>query len=306
MATINVAELKANNLAKAKNILAEKGLTFANVGISDKIKINTLVIDYTPELKVKVTDITTNIGISERAAIALLLEAEIAKIKIDTTIEAAEKTISDAKETIGKSNVEKIVEATKAKAAEPKAVTEPKAPKKVVIDNDLKEKVNTIAKDICHTKGLIYPQIIISDISIKFAEFYEITGILAVADAKAKAKKLMEKTGITSERIALLYLYEKEITFVPVVRTTEKTFSINFDPSSLVILLDEKGKFNFIQKAEYTGVSKVLMTLQATLNKINRLPNPMQVLKDLAEYLNNAKVKSFKECITHTENFLNK
>jgi len=48
------------------------------------------------------------------------------------------------------------------------------------------------------------------------------------------------------------------------------------------------------------------MYLQATLNKINRLTNPMQVLKDLAEYLNNAKVKSFKECITHTENFLNK
>ena len=97
----STTDLKANNLATAKNILAAKGLTFANVGISDKIKINSLVVDYTTELKAKVSDITTNMGISERAAIALILESEISKIQIDTTIEAAEKTILDAEKTIG-------------------------------------------------------------------------------------------------------------------------------------------------------------------------------------------------------------
>ena len=170
----------------------------------------------------------------------------------------------------------------------------------------MKETINETAKEVCQNKGLIYPQITISDIAIKFGEFYEITGILAVADAKAKAKKLMDKTGITSERVCLVYMYEKEITFVPVVRTTEKTFSINFDPSSLIIVIDESGRFNFHQKAEYTAVTKVMMALQIVLGRIGKQPNPMEKLKALAEYLNNAKVKTFKECITQTENFLKK
>jgi len=311
MSVLNVVELKANNLAKAKSILATKGLTFANVGISDKIKINTLVVDYTPDLKTKVEDIVKNIGISERAAIALLLETEIAKIKIDTTIQAVEKTISDAKDTIGKSHIEKVIEA--AKAAAPKvdapkvdAVAETPKAKVVKLDEKLKDTINETAKDILSTKGLIYPQITISDIAIKFGEFYEITGILAVAEARSLAKKLMEKTGITSERVCLVYLFEKEITHIPVVKTTEKTFSIKFDPSSLTIVVNEGNRFDFHQKAEYTAITKVLTTLQSLLIKLSKLPNSMEKLKDLAEYLNNAKVKSFKECITHTENFLKK
>jgi hypothetical protein len=306
MSQINVSELKANNLAKAKSILATKGLTFVNVGISDKIKINTLVVDYTPDLKTKVEDIIKNIGISERAAIALLLETEIAKIKIDTTIQAVEKTISDAKETIGKSHIEKVIEAAKASAPKVDVVAETPKAKVVKLDETLKQKINETTKDILSTKGLIYPQIVISDIAIKFGEFFELTGILAVAEAKAKAKQLMEKTGITSERVCLVYMYEKEITFVPVVRTTEKTFSINFDPSSLTIVLGEQSRFDFHQKAEYTAVTKVMMALQTVLGKISKMPNPMEKLKDLAEYLNNAKVKTFKECITQTENFLKK
>ena len=99
-------------------------------------------------------------------------------------------------------------------------------------------------------------------------------------------------------------MYEKEITFVPVVRTTEKTFSINFDPSSLIIVLDEQGRFNFHQKAEYTAVTKVMMALQIVLGRIGKQANPMEKLKDLAEYLNNAKVKTFKECITYVDNFI--
>lgn len=307
--SVNVAELKVTNLAKAKSILATKGLTFANVGISDKIKINTLVIDYTPDLKTKVEDIVKNIGISERAAITLLLETEIAKIKIDTTIQAVEKTISDAKETIGKSHIEKVIEA--AKAAAPKvdapkvdAVVETPKAKVVKLDEKLKESINQTAKEVCATKGLIYPQITISDIAIKFGEFFELTGILAVAEAKAKAKQLMEKTGITSERVCLVYMYEKEITFVPVVRTTEKTFSINFDPSSLIIVIDEQGKFNFHQKAEYTAVTKVMMALQPSLGKIAKMSNPSEKLKQLADYLNYVKVKNFKECITYVDNFI--
>lgn len=299
-------DLKMQNLATAKNILAAKGLTFANVGISDKIKINSLVVDYTPELKAKVSDITTNIGISERAAIALVLESEIAKIQIDSTIEAAEKTISDAKKIIGKATTEKPAKEAKVEKPKVEAVVKEKAPKVVKIDEDLKKEINETAKEVCHTKGLIYPQIVISENSIKFAEFYEVSGILAVAEAKTKAKQLMEKTGITSERIVLVYMYRKQITFVPVVRTTERTFSINFDPSSLTIVVDEKGKFNFHQKSEYTGVSKVMINLQSILGKINRLPNAMDKLKELADHLNNAKVKSFKECITQTEIFLNK
>ena len=116
----------------------------------------------------------------------------------------------------------------------------------------------------------------------------------------------MEKTGITSERVCLVYLFEKEITYIPTVRTTEKTFSINFDPSSLIIVIDENGRFNFHQKAEYTAVTKVMMALQTVLGKIGKQPNPMEKLKELAEYLNRSKVKTFKECITETENFLKK
>jgi len=101
-------------------------------------------------------------------------------------------------------------------------------------------------------------------------------------------------------------MYEKEITFVPVVRTTEKTFSINFDPSSLIIVIDASEKFIFHQKAEYTAVTKVMMNLQAVLGKINKMENPIEKLKELAEYLNNAKVKNFKECIKYTEEFIKK
>ena len=300
-----VSELKEKSLVAAKNILATKGLNFANVGLSDKIKINTLCVDYTQDLKDKVTDIVKNIGISERAAIVILLEKEIAKIKIDTTIEVAEKTVADATETIGKAMVKKMVEA--AKAAAPKVET-PKVetPKVVKLDEALKTKINDTVKDVLATKGLIHPQITISDIAIKFGEFYEITGVLAVAEARSLAKRLMEKTGITSERVCLVYLFEKEITYIPTVRTTEKTFSINFDPSSLIIVIDENGRFNFHQKAEYTAVTKVMMALQTVLGRISKQPNPMEKLKELAEYLNRAKVKTFKECITQTENFLKK
>ncbi len=303
--TVNVAELKEKSLVAAKNILAAKGLNFANIGLSDKIKINTLCVDYTQDLKDKVTDIVKNIGISERAAIVILLEKEIAKIKIDTTIEVAEKTVADATETIGKAMVKKMVEA--AKAAAPKVET-PKVetPKVVKLDEALKTKINDTVKDVLATKGLIHPQITISDISIKFGEFYEITGVLAVAEARSLAKRLMEKTGITSERVCLVYLFEKEITYIPTVRTTEKTFSINFDPSSLIIVIDENGRFNFHQKAEYTAVTKVMMSLQTVLGKIGKQPNPMEKLMELAEYLNRSKVKTFKECITETENFLKK
>ena len=256
-----VSELKEKSLVAAKNILAAKGLNFANIGLSDKININTLCVDYTQDLKDKVTDIVKNIGISERAAIVILLEKEIAKIKIDTTIEVAEKTVADATETIGKAMVKKMVEA--AKAAAPKVET-PKVetPKVVKLDEALKTKINDTVKDVLATKGLIHPQITISDIAIKFGEFYEITGVLAVAEARSLAKRLMEKTGITSERVCLVYLFEKEITYIPTVRTTEKTFSINFDPSSLIIVIDENGRFNFHQKAEYTAVTKVMMALQ--------------------------------------------
>ena len=300
-----VSELKEKSLVAAKNILATKGLNFANVGLSDKIKINTLCVDYTQDLKDKVADIVKNIGISERAAIVILLEKEIAKIKIDTTIEVAEKTVADATETIGKAMVKKMVEA--AKAAAPKVET-PKVetPKVVKLDEALKTKINDTVKDVLATKGLIHPQITISDIAIKFGEFYEITGVLAVAEARSLAKRLMEKTGITSERVCLVYLFEKEITYIPTVRTTEKTFSINFDPSSLIIVIDENGRFNFHQKAEYTAVTKVMMALQTVLGKIGKQPNPMEKLKELAEYLNRSKVKTFKECITETENFLKK
>ena len=300
-----VSELKEKSLVAAKNILATKGLNFANVGLSDKIKINTLCVDYTQDLKDKVADIVKNIGISERAAIVILLEKEIAKIKIDTTIEVAEKTVADATETIGKAMVKKMVEA--AKAAAPKVET-PKVetPKVVKLDEALKTKINDTVKDVLATKGLIHPQITISDIAIKFGEFYEITGVLAVAEARSLAKRLMEKTGITSERVCLVYLFEKEITYIPTVRTTEKTFSINFDPSSLIIVIDENGRFNFHQKAEYTAVTKVMMSLQTVLGKIGKQPNPMEKLKELAEYLNRSKVKTFKECITETENFLKK
>ena len=300
-----VSELKEKSLVAAKNILATKGLNFANVGLSDKININTLCVDYTQDLKDKVTDIVKNIGISERAAIVILLEKEIAKIKIDTTIEVAEKTVADATETIGKAMVKKMVEA--AKAAAPKVET-PKVetPKVVKLDEALKTKINDTVKDVLATKGLIHPQITISDIAIKFGEFYEITGVLAVAEARSLAKRLMEKTGITSERVCLVYLFEKEITYIPTVRTTEKTFSINFDPSSLIIVIDENGRFNFHQKAEYTAVTKVMMSLQTVLGKIGKQPNPMEKLKELAEYLNRSKVKTFKECITETENFLKK
>ena len=300
-----VSELKEKSLVAAKNILAAKGLNFANIGLSDKININTLCVDYTQDLKDKVTDIVKNIGISERAAIVILLEKEIAKIKIDTTIEVAEKTVADATETIGKAMVKKMVEA--AKAAAPKVET-PKVetPKVVKLDEALKTKINDTVKDVLATKGLIHPQITISDIAIKFGEFYEITGVLAVAEARSLAKRLMEKTGITSERVCLVYLFEKEITYIPTVRTTEKTFSINFDPSSLIIVIDENGRFNFHQKAEYTAVTKVMMALQTVLGKIGKQPNPMEKLKELAEYLNRSKVKTFKECITETENFLKK
>ena len=303
--TLNVAELKEKSLVAAKNILAAKGLNFANVGLSDKIKINTLCVDYTQDLKDKVADIVKNIGISERAAIVILLEKEIAKIKIDTTIDVAEKTVADATETIGKAMVKKMVEA--AKAAEPKVET-PKVetPKVVKLDEALKTKINDTVKDVLATKGLIHPQITISDISIKFGGFHEITGVLAVAEARSLAKRLMDKTGISSERVCLVYLFEKEITHIPVVKTTEKTFSINFDPSSLTIVVNDGNKFDFHQKAEYTAVTKVLMTLQSLIVKLSKLPNSMERLKDLAEYLNNAKVKTFKECIIHTENFLKK
>ena len=303
--TVNVAELKEKSLVSAKNILAAKGLNFANIGLSDKIKINTLCVDYTQDLKDKVVDIVKNIGISERAAITILLEKEIAKIKIDTTIEVAEKTVADATETIGKAMVKKMVEA--AKAAEPKVET-PKVetPKVVKLDEALKTKINDTVKDVLATKGLIHPQITISDISIKFGGFHEITGVLAVAEARSLAKRLMDKTGISSERVCLVYLFEKEITHIPVVKTTEKTFSINFDPSSLTIVVNDGNKFDFHQKAEYTAVTKVLMTLQSLIVKLSKLPNSMERLKDLAEYLNNAKVKTFKECIIHTENFLKK
>jgi hypothetical protein len=304
---MSVTELKTTNLSKAKNILAAKGLTFANIGISDKIKINTLCVDYTQDLKKKVLDITENIGLSERAAIVLLLETEINKIKIDKTIEVVEKTIADATETIGKAKVAKIVEATKTapKVETPKVETpKVKTPKVVKIDEALKTKVNDTVKDILSTKGLIHPQITISDISIKFGGFHEITGVLAVGEAKVKAKQLMEKTGITSERICLVYLFQKEITHIPSVRTTEKTFSINFDPSSLIIVIDNNNRFNFHQKAEYTAVTKVMMVLQTSLGKIAKMPNPMDKLKELAEYLNNAKVKSFKECIVYVDNFI--
>ena len=308
--TVNVAELKEKSLVAAKNILAAKGLNFANVGLSDKIKINTLCVDYTQDLKDKVADIVKNIGISERAAITILLEKEIAKIKIDTTIEVAEKTVADATETIGKAMVKKMVEA--AKAAAPKVETPkvetPKVetPKVVKLDEKLKETINDTVKDVLATKGLIHPQITISDISIKFGGFHEITGVLAVAEARSLAKRLMDKTGISSERVCLVYLFEKEITHIPVVKTTEKTFSINFDPSSLTIVVNDGNKFDFHQKAEYTAVTKVLMTLQSLIVKLSKLPNSMERLKDLAEYLNNAKVKTFKECIIHTENFLKK
>jgi len=301
---LNVDEMKSTNLAKAKSILATKGLTFANVGISDKIKINTLVLDFTPDLKAKVEDIVKNIGISERAAITLLLETEIAKIKIDTTIQVVEKTIADAKEIVGKSHIEKVIEAAKKTAPKVDVVAETPKAKVVKLDEKLKDTINETAKEICQTKGLIYPQITISDIAIKFGEFFTIEGILAVAEAKAKAKQLMEKTGITSERVCLVYMYEKEITFVPVVRTTEKTFSIKFDPSSLTIVIDEQGRFNFHQKAEYTAVTKVMMVLQTSLGKIAKMPNPMEKLKQLADYLNYVKVKNFKECITYVDNFI--
>lgn len=305
--TVNVAELKEKSLVAAKNILAAKGLNFANIGLSDKIKINTLCVDYTQDLKDKVADIVKNIGISERAAITILLEKEIGKIKIDTTIEAVEKTVADATETIGKAMVKKMVEA--AKAAAPKVEETPKvekAPKVVKLDEKLKETINKTVKEVLDTKGLIHPQIIVSDISIKFGEFHEITGVLAVAEARSLAKRLMDKTGISSERVCLVYLFEKEITHIPVVKTTEKTFSIKFEPSSLTIVVNEGNKFDFHQKAEYTAVTKVLMTLQSLLVKLSKLPNSMERLKDLAEYLNNAKVKTFKECITETENFLKK
>ena len=301
--TLNVAELKEKSLVAAKNILAAKGLNFANVGLSDKIKINTLCVDYTQDLKDKVADIVKNIGISERAAITILLEKEIGKIKIDTTIEVAEKTVADATETIGKAMVKKMVEASK--AAAPKVET-PKVetPKVVKLDEALKTKINDTVKDVLATKGLIHPQITISDISIKFGGFHEITGVLAVAEAKAKAKQLMEKTGITSERVCLVYLFGKEITYIPTVRTTEKTFSINFPANSLIVILNSSNKFDFHQKSEYTAVNKVMMSLQIVLGRISKMSNPMDKLKELAEYLNNAKVKSFKECLTHTEKFL--
>ena len=301
-----VSELKEKSLVAAKNILATKGLNFANVGLSDKIKINTLCVDYTQDLKDKVADIVKNIGISERAAIVILLEKEIAKIKIDTTIEVAEKTVADATETIGKAMVKKMVEAAKATAPKVEETPKVETPKVVKLDEALKTKINDTVKDVLATKGLIHPQITISDIAIKFGEFYEITGVLAVAEARSLAKRLMEKTGITSERVCLVYLFEKEITYIPTVRTTEKTFSINFDPSSLIIVIDENGRFNFHQKAEYTAVTKVMMALQTVLGKIGKQPNPMEKLMELAEYLNRAKVKTFKECITETENFLKK
>ena len=301
-----VSELKEKSLVAAKNILAAKGLNFANIGLSDKIKINTLCVDYTQDLKDKVADIVKNIGISERAAITILLEKEIAKIKIDTTIEVAEKTVADATETIGKAMVKKMVEAAKATAPKVEETPKVETPKVVKLDEALKTKINDTVKDVLATKGLIHPQITISDIAIKFGEFYEITGVLAVAEARSLAKRLMEKTGITSERVCLVYLFEKEITYIPTVRTTEKTFSINFDPSSLIIVIDENGRFNFHQKAEYTAVTKVMMSLQTVLGKIGKQPNPMEKLKELAEYLNRSKVKTFKECITETENFLKK
>jgi hypothetical protein len=304
--TVNVAELKEKSLVSAKNILAAKGLNFANIGLSDKIKINTLCVDYTKDLKDKVADIVKNIGISERAAITILLEKEIAKIKIDTTIEVAEKTVADATETIGKAMVKKMVEAAKAATPKVEATLKFETPKVVKLDEALKTKINDNVKDVLATKGLIHPQITISDISIKFGGFHEITGVLAVAEARSLAKRLMDKTGISSERVCLVYLFEKEITHIPVVKTTEKTFSIKFEPSYLTIVVNEGNKFDFHQKAEYTAVTKVLMTLQSLLVKISKLPNSMERLKDLAEYLNNAKVKTFKECIIHTENFLKK
>ena len=302
--TLNVAELKEKSLVAAKNILAAKGLNFANVGLSDKIKINTLCVDYTQDLKDKVADIVKNIGISERAAITILLEKEIGKIKIDTTIEVAEKTVADATETIGKAMVKKMVEAAKAATPKVEATLKVETPKVVKLDEKLKETINDTVKDVLATKGLIHPQITISDISIKFGGFHEITGVLAVAEAKAKAKQLMEKTGITSERVCLVYLFGKEITYIPTVRTTEKTFSINFPANSLIVILNSSNKFDFHQKSEYTAVNKVMMSLQIVLGRISKMSNPMDKLKELAEYLNNAKVKSFKECLTHTEKFL--
>ena len=199
--------------------------------------------------------------------------------------------------------VKKMVEASK--AAAPKVET-PKVetPKVVKLDEALKTKINDTVKDVLATKGLIHPQITISDISIKFGGFHEITGVLAVAEAKAKAKQLMEKTGITSERVCLVYLFGKEITYIPTVRTTEKTFSINFPANSLIVILNSSNKFDFHQKSEYTAVNKVMMSLQIVLGRISKMSNPMDKLKELAEYLNNAKVKSFKECLTHTEKFL--
>ena len=201
-----VSELKEKSLVAAKNILAAKGLNFANIGLSDKIKINTLCVDYTQDLKDKVADIVKNIGISERAAITILLEKEIAKIKIDTTIEVAEKTVADATETIGKAMVKKMVEAAKATAPKVEETPKVETPKVVKLDEALKTKINDTVKDVLATKGLIHPQITISDIAIKFGEFYEITGVLAVAEARSLAKRLMEKTGITNICSACMYI----------------------------------------------------------------------------------------------------
>lgn len=295
----NVAELKVTNLEKAKGILKAKGLNFTNIGITNEIKINTLSVDYSPELKLKVLDITKNIGISERAAIALLLEAEIGKIKIDETIDAAAKSISDANTIIGKA---KVVEAYKEIEGVTKAEIK-KAVKLVKIDEVLKEEINETAKNVCHTKSLIYPQITISDITIKFANIHEITGVIAVADTRDKAKKLMQKTGITSERVVLVYMFEKILTYIPKAKVSDKSFTLKLGESSISITIDANNKFTFHQKLEYQKLANHAFELQNKIVSLVKVGNVHENLKKVSDHLNKFTVDSFRKSINILEDF---
>lgn len=305
---INIVALKTTNLEKAKAILAAKGLNFTNVGISKThITIGNLTIDYTDGLKASVKEAVDSIGISERAAITLFIEKEIAKLSHANLVSAAtEATKAKAEQTL---HTAKLIADAKAKAkADTPKVEAPKVEttkaKVVKLDENLKTKINDCVKDVLATKGLIYPQIVITNTSIKFGEFHEITGLLAVAEAQTLVKNLIEKTGITSERTCLVYLFEKEITYVPNIRTTDKTFSMYFGENSLTLLIDENGRFNFHPKLESTKLTKTILSLQIELGKIAKLQNVKQKLKELAEYLNDVKVKTFHESIPHVQNFL--
>jgi len=130
-----------------------------------------------------------------------------------------------------------------------------------------------------------------------------LTGILAVAEAKAKAKQLMEKTGITSERIVLTYMFADVLLFVPKAKVSDKVFSLKIGESFITIMVDEKGKFTFHQKLEFAKLTSIAFELQNKIVKLVKVGNIQENLKKISDFLNKANPDTFRKSINVLENF---